>query len=180
MKMMRLIRTVFFWPPFFVEKLIQANLTKMDAPEVVKQGSHQWLCCRLYGMDIVSTNKLTLILTLSVMLSKRNHLLTGMGTNKFRLSRWKRTQGSVQRCCRLRVEVIRAVRNFAPPERHDRIQAENEEITDCSRSLIPITLFAEFSGQVYFQPDARHTNLAASAQFQMARLTCRNRWNNYG
>lgn len=77
---------VFFCPPFFVEKLIRANLTKMDAPEVVKQQAIiNGFVARLYGMDIVSTNKLTVDTDTFGYAFQRNHLLTGMGTNKFRV-----------------------------------------------------------------------------------------------
>lgn len=76
---------VFFCPPFFVEKLIQANLTKMDAPEIVKQQAIiNGYVARLYGMDIVSTNKLTVSTDTFGYAFQRNHLLTGMGISKFK------------------------------------------------------------------------------------------------
>jgi hypothetical protein len=69
-----------FLPPFFIEKLIQANMVKIDAPETVKVASTiDGFVGRLYGMDIIETNELLVSTQTYAYGFQKNHLLTGLG-----------------------------------------------------------------------------------------------------
>lgn len=79
---------VIYVPPFFVEKLIQANMVKLDAPEVVKaQATIDGFVGRLYGLDIVETNNLTVDTDTFAVAWQKYALAIGQGLAQFESTR---------------------------------------------------------------------------------------------